>query len=460
MDFEERRKQAAKVLATASTESIENELRNRQSTKNPFPLEVFNDKIKPFIQNVHQHYNIPKSFIGLTLLTTYSTAIGNAYWLQNKRLGSMPLTVWSCLLGVTSSGKSLCQKVMMFPLNRIQEELSFEWDQLTADMSHEERQHQQLKKLLFQDIVLATLTRSVLPDNPKGMLKDSDEILEWINGMNPNNRKEGNEEQFWLKCWDGSAHQLTRSGKDEVYLKKMFIAQFGGIQPTVLYKLFKNDRDTTGFIFRFLFTESENFVPLPDIMFEMPTELEAIHERSVRKMYDVKVYDHESIRLCRFDHGAIHEFNEWRKMLHADVNNTLDLDERNLKAGIFGKMVTYAQRFAAILHLSDIAYDDGRVFRNEEWIDHLTMSRAIKLADYFYNAARNAHELSKRTERMPEEVSRLAILFTNGFSYEQIGVRMWPDLPPKTSKARAYRMVKKYITKYPERFRATTSSRS
>lgn len=441
--------------ATSNYDDLKDELDLREQSHNLFPLEVFHPKIKPFIEMMHKYYDIPRAFIGLSMLTAYSTAIGNGYWFVNKKLGRMPLTIWGALVGMSSSGKSVIMSQLFKPLKEIQSKFDDDWMTTTDGMSQMDLHTQRLRKLTFQDIMIPTLVRYVLPDNPKGMLKFSDEILEWINGMNPNNRKEGNEEQFWLKCWDGGAHQITRSGKQEVSLSKMFINNFGSIQPTVLDKLFKNNRDTTGFIFRFLFavTDDRDKIALPSLDFDMPSELEMIHAKAIKSMYwGIQPEDLDNdIRSCILDPNAIREFDGWRMLRGHKINKIDDEHDRNLQGGIFGKMNAYALRLAAILHVSDKAYENLE-FQQEEIIDQHTMTRALKLVDYFYQSAVDTHKKAKLSSMWPPEAVRISVLIRQGKSYGQIGELEWPNTPTATARKRAERAYKKWFAKFPELF--------
>lgn len=453
-DFKERKKRG---LSTQSVDDMLEEIKQREKTANPFPLEVFHPNIKPFIDMIHEHYDIPRSFIGLSMLTAYSTAIGNGYYLSNKKLGAMPLTIWASLVGMSSSGKSVIMKQIFDPLAEIQKDFSAEWKANGEMLGDEERKNYPLRKLIFNDIQIPTLVRWVLPDNLKGMLKFSDEILEWINGMNPNNKSEGNEEQFWLKCWDGGSHQITRSGKQETFIDKMFINNFGSIQPTVLHKLFKNDRATTGFIFRFLFAiPEENKIAIPSLDFDMPEQLQDLHRRSINTMYKALwVNDMEDIRKCIFSPQAIRTFDVWRKEKAHKINGIESLYEKNLQGGIYGKITAYVQRLAAILHISDKAYNH-QTFEQEEIIQEETIERAIKLGDYFFESAYETHNLAKENENAPLDVTRIAILFSAGKSYTQIAASEYEHLPPAAAKKKVERMVKKYLPMYPRLFRAET----
>jgi hypothetical protein len=453
-DFKERKKAG---LPTQSVDEMLEEIKLREKTANPFPLDVFHPHIKPFIELIHDHYDVPRSFIGLSMLTAYSTAIGNGYYLTNKKLGSMPLAIWGAIVGISSSGKSLAMSQIFSPLEKIQEDFSADWEANGEQLKEEERKAYPLKKLIFNDIQISTLVRSVLPDNKKGMIKFSEEILEWIQGMNPNNKSEGNEEQFWLKCWDGKSHQITRSAKQETFIKNMFINNFGSIQPTVLHKLFKNERATTGFIFRFLFAvPDEHRIALPSLDFDMPQQLQDLHSRSINTMYKALwVNELDDIRKCILSPRAIRTFDVWRTAKINRINSFDSVEERNLQGGIYGKISAYTMRIAAILHISDKAYNH-ETFEQEEIIQEDTIERAIRLGDYFFNSAYETNNLANEHISAPVDVVRVATLWTIGKSYSQIAALQYENLPPVAGKKKVERMVRKYLPIYPRLFRAET----
>lgn len=184
-------------ISTATTTDIRKELEKRESHLNIFPLEIFNPKVKPFINELHNKYDIPRAYIGLSMLITYSTAIGTAYAVSRNGSDRMYLSMWGCMNGISSSGKSYALDMCLAPLNELQNEFDEEWDDTAGKMTDEKRQHVSMKTLIYRDAYIPTLIRYIMPGNPKGVLKESDEILEWINGLNALAKKESTDEQFW-----------------------------------------------------------------------------------------------------------------------------------------------------------------------------------------------------------------------------------------------------------------------
>src|SRR5690606_14677133 len=88
----------------------------------------------------------------------------------------------------------------------------------------------------------------------------------------------------------------------------------GGIQPTITFRLFAKDRDTTGFIFRLLFAVPEEVkIASPSQMFYMPEEVEGVHNKCIRSLYfGLPVDDpQDDSKLCLLHPEAVRLFNEW-----------------------------------------------------------------------------------------------------------------------------------------------------
>src|SRR5690606_37187291 len=113
----------------------------------------------------------------------------------------------------------------------------------------------------------------------KGLIKYSDELLEWINGMNQLTKKEGTDEQFWISSWNCTKYSDIRSGKQKFVIRRPFVNVIGGAQYSVLSRMLSKDRDTTGFIFRLLLALPEvDKIAEPDPSFEVPREMYERHK--------------------------------------------------------------------------------------------------------------------------------------------------------------------------------------
>lgn len=445
-------------LPTATKEELEQELQRREFQVT-FPLEIFHPKIRPFLQALHIEYNLPRSYIGLALLSAYSTAIGTAYHVKINKLGENYFPVWACLEGMSSSGKSLLMKQVFRPLYDIQKEMEDDWFDRIKGLNDDQIARLRSKQLIYGEAHIPTLIKDVMPHNPKGVLQDADEIIAWINGMNQLSKggKEGTDEQFWMKSWNCHVHRKRLGGNKVFVIPKPFLNVFGGVQPSIIWKLFKNDRDTTGFIFRILFAVPEvHKVAEPNLLYDMPEEYEEIHRKCINSLFKGLPMDEDTdSRVMQLDTRAIGLFNRWRKQKINDVNAmSNELHQMGIMAGIMGKMSEYAIRFAGMLHLADKAYDN-RQFEYSELINEDTMQRALMCADYFYESAKDISERVNTKVIAPLEIITLAGYVKAGYSMQRIGDLLFPMIINESSRrVKASRLVKKAIQDYPSVFGA------
>ena len=370
----------------------------------------------------------------------------------------MYFPVWACLEGISSAGKSLVMNQVFRPLYQIQSELEEEWFTAIEGKNPGEIAMMKSKQLIYGDAHLPTLIKQVIPANPKGILQDADEILAWINGMNQlaKGGKEGTDEQFWMKSWDCKEHRKIL-GNNQIYvIKKPYLNVFGGAQPSIIHKLFKNDRDTTGFIYRLLFAVPETHrIARPNLSYDMPEDWERMHNKCLNSLYRGLPVDEDSeSRSMILDHRAMAKYKKWddRKSDEVTANNDTLMKEK--LSGIYGKMKAYCLRFAGLLHLADKAYD-GAKFENEEIITETTMDRAVELADYFFEAAQNITERVTKTVIASPDVIRFASYMKAGYSFQRIGDLEFPDVKSGDARrTRAARIVKKMILEYPKIFGA------
>ena len=448
-------------IATASDEELLLEIHKRDLLKNPFPLDVFNEQLKPFITCLNTYYDIPRSFIGLTLLSAFSTAIGTAYCVTTNRKDFIYLPIWAALTGMTSSGKSICMNKIYQALKDVQTDFDAQWKEKTNGLSAEKINSCKIDTVIFRDSNIPALIRSIMPDNPKGVLKLSDELMEWINGMNQLSKKEGTDEQFWLSSWNCSEYSGIRSGKQKFVVEKPFVNVIGGFQFKMLQKLFKNDRDSTGFVNRILFALPDvDKIAEPDPTFEMPAEVQDVLDKSLTRLYkDLPIYESGESRKCILLPEATKVYITWSKEQTRKINTLGDLAERETQAGINGKTKEYALRFAAILHLVDCSLspqystDFYTKYKQEEFITADTIIRAIKLADYFFASAVDVFDIVNKSLNAPAEVLATAYMVKRGKSYSEIGELLYKS-KTDCNKVKASRQVKRWINEYPRVFGA------
>jgi hypothetical protein len=444
-------KEKSDALPSATDEQLKKETEKRFSN-NIFPLGVFNEKLKPLIDILATKVDTPRSYIGLALLSSYSSAIGTAYVVRNA-IGDVCLCTWACFTGISSSGKSTAINIGYSPLTEIQRDFRMQRSNAFFE-NEEEKSNTKLKYVLFKDVLVPTLVRTLMPDNPKGVTKQTDEILEWINGLNAYSKKESTDEQFYLSAWNNIPHSGLRGDKSEFSIEKTFCNIYGGIQPSALKELFKNNRGKTGFVFRILFTspyDSKVSDPITD--YEIPNEFKECHREAIRRLYfDKPVHSHyDKPDIILISPAANTIWNQWYKAKIFSINKMEDVMEREISSSIYGKIKEYILRFAGILHLMDKALDPTSVLLPIEEISEDTMKRAVLLGNYFFQTAEETYRFVNADKTVPPEVLQMVFYTRRGKSFSDIGELMYGSKTEAT-KSKARRNYNKWIVEYPKQF--------
>ena len=92
-------------------------------------------------------------------------------------------------------------------------------------------------------------------NNPRGIIRLSDELTGFIRTMNLYHGGHGADRQFYLSAWSGSAAQVDRQSLAKpILIPNPQVVITGGIQPDLLSTLEDERGRDDGFIDRFLFT--------------------------------------------------------------------------------------------------------------------------------------------------------------------------------------------------------------
>jgi hypothetical protein len=453
-------------LSTAKTKDLKTELEKRQAVENIFPLEIFHPALKPMLEAMVTKFDLDKGFIGLTLMSALSTAIGTAFAVttktQPKRNDFIYLGIWACNVGISSSGKSFVINRLYAPHYKIQSEFDYEWTQKTTGKSDFDINKETNHTLLYMDTHVATLVRSTLPDNPKGVCKIADELAEWINGMDPNAKggKEGTDQQFWLKVWNSSPVMVMRSGKQKTSLPRPFVNVIGGTQHELMPRFFAKDRDVTGFIFRLLFAiDDRNTAADIDPYFDMPEEWEAPYTNAINTIYQKFTVDttEDEPRACILSREAIGVFYDWVKRNQKKIDQIEDVSQRSMQHGIFGKIKEHAWRFSAVLFVADKVLDKPNYIQLHEInLSHSNsvtseyMERAIMACEYFFKSATIAYERVQKQRYAPPEAIITANMMRGNKSAQSIAdvVFQGKSATPDGRRQKLNRALKKWYIDY------------
>lgn len=375
----------------------EKKVPKQQINQNIFPIDVFPLPVQEIIRATNESLKFPIDFTGASMLYAVSVAIGNTHRVEIMKGYDQNAVLFLVLVGPRGTSKSHPLSFALKPIEDI-DSLNFqkyqhnkqEYD-LLASLTKKEREkegHCELVKPVWEQHLVTDFTPEALSEvhkfNKKGLGVYSDELASWFKNFNRYNK--GSEEQFWLSVWSGKPIRINRKTSEPIYIPLPFISVIGTIQTGILYELAK-DRTENGFLDRLLFVVPDNLkkeywseTEINPIFIEnWQTVIFNILELSI--VQDDKLIPKPSI--LRFTPEAKKFLFHWQKTL-TDISNKAQTD---VIKGINAKIEMYALRLALILEM--MSFSCGHSDKTEVSIE--SVQGAIKLVEYFKNAALNVH---------------------------------------------------------------------
>ena len=451
------------LTAMVSDYDLEEEQKKRQGKKS-FPLHIFPPEIQPLLSAMYHQMEAEKSFIGLTVLCVAGAAIGSSLRAKLSKTMEVPLTTWGAVVGTSSSGKSMVQGLLMKPLNDKQREFTSKYFEEMEKFNNGEKGGEsngdpscfepQRKVVVVSDITLEALTRDVMRNNFKGILKYHDELLTWLDGMD---RKKGDttEQTFWTEAWNPKMDYMQQRVGNKLFVVKrenMFASVLGATQPGVLHRFFEKGKREQGFTYRILFAHADtNKMIAPSATYELPDGVLETYCWMINTLYD-ELYMSKTSEpgIAMFDHESRRMYDEWQNKYKDKINKVVhdNPEEHEIRAGFFCKAREYALRFALILKAMHRAFDEG----GNIWIRKIEskwMEYGIEAAEYFYEAGWEAYCLYKRRDTIPIEVLEFAAKL-KAVGYKQAELARQEGCTP----ANINKKYKRYVAEYPTAFSA------
>jgi hypothetical protein len=256
-------------------------LDDRRGELPELPIEVFPQTLHPWLRGAARGAGVTVGHIALPLIGMGSGLIGVARRVQATRSWQQPMTCWTCLVGLSGSGKTPSLDVVKRALSVV--EKGRQQDNAARQLAHEtriERAKAALKKwkddvaaavdagqpppvkpaeaadvrpfvvprLYVSDCTIERLA-PLLEARPRGVTYVADELARLF--MNLERYSGGSDRAFWLEAWDGNSFVVERLGRPPVMLPHLLVGVVGGFQPDLLARSFAGDSD--GIYSRFLY---------------------------------------------------------------------------------------------------------------------------------------------------------------------------------------------------------------
>ena len=256
-------------------------LDDRRGELPELPLEAFPKAMHRWILEAAGGAGVTAGHIALPLVGIASGLIGVARRVQATRSWLQPMTCWTCLVGLSGSGKTPSLDVVRRALSVV--ERSRQEENSARQLAHEtrvERAKAALKKwkediaaaveagqpppvkpaeaqdvrpfvvprLFVNDCTIERLA-PLLEARPRGVIYVADELARLF--QNLERYSGGSDRSFWLESWDGNSFVVERLGRPPVILRHLLVGVVGGFQPDLLARSFDGDSD--GIYARFLY---------------------------------------------------------------------------------------------------------------------------------------------------------------------------------------------------------------
>ncbi len=342
-----------------------------------FPVSVFPDAIRRYIEDGSASINVPPDMIAVPFLGFAAGVIGNTRallvrpgWIERPNL-------WLAVIGEPGSGKSPAIDHARQPLDDLQ---TAAWKRHQAEMATWEEAETNAKAAkgkadplpprpvlehYFTSDATTEALASILSTSP-GVAVVRDELVGWVKSMDA--YRKGGDRQNYLSLWAGAPLKVDRKGTAPLYVSHPCVPIVGGIQPELLSDLGEDTKRHDGFVDRILMVHP---TPRPIRWNEATVDTSAAWEvGSIFRQLRIRVDASES-SIVRFTNEAQRVFISW-----FNENGRITEESRGIAAGCYSKYPSQLARIALVLHALRYPADPSRP------LDAGTLSDAITVIEY------------------------------------------------------------------------------
>jgi hypothetical protein len=321
-------------------------LDNRRGELPDLPIEAFPQNMHRWMADAARGAGVTVGHIALPLIGISSGLIGVARRVQATRSWQQPMTCWTCMVGLSGSGKTPSLDVVKRGLSMV--ERSRQEENTLRQLAHETRaerakaalkkwkeevaaavdagQPPPVKPVEAQDVRPFVVPRLYVSDctierlaplleaRPRGVIYVADELARLF--MNLERYSGGSDRAFWLEAWDGNSFVVERLGRPPVILPHLLVGVVGGFQPDLLARSFAGDSD--GIYGRFLYAwppEAPFREPADDADEVDPEIINAFGRLARLQAGDEEAFAPRSIPLTA---NARHEFAQFAQFAHQE----------------------------------------------------------------------------------------------------------------------------------------------
>ena len=397
-------------------------LDDRRGDLPDFPMGTLSDPCQKWVEGAAHGAGATPAHVAVPLLGIASSLIGTARRATPSRSWSQPMTIWTAVVGFSGTSKTPGIDASKRALSQIERDRRSRIDNLRC--AHEGRveaakaaravwkkevERAAKGKVVALDKYRDTVTSEpvmppaavdpgpfvaprlfvsnvtierlavLLKARPQGMLMLSDELAGLF--LNMSRYSGGQDNEFWLEAWNGSAYTVERMGRPPISVDHLLVGVVGGLQPDKLARSFRGDLD--GMYARVLFSwpVEPPYRPLTNEVAEIEPEIVNALTRIIDLVDEKK--DAFAPRNIPLSPEAVAAFEQFRKFQHRG-KNALDGREQEWWAKSSGHVL----RLAGTLSYLTWAWVGGA---EPERIEVDFVQAAVQLVrDYFWPHSRAA----------------------------------------------------------------------
>jgi hypothetical protein len=257
-------------------------LDDRRGELPDFPMDTLSDPCRVWVERAAHGAGATPAHVAVPLLGILSSLIGTARRVSASRSWTQPMTTWTAVVGFSGASKTPGIDATKRALSQIERDCRSKIAEMRR--AHEGRVEAAKAaraswkkevesaadgKVVSLDRYRSTVTSEpVMPEaavdpgpfvaprlyvsnatierlavlqqaRPQGLLMLSDELAGLF--LNMSRYSGGQDNEFWLEAWNGSAYTVERMGRPPVSVDYLLIGVVGGLQPDKLARSFKGD---------------------------------------------------------------------------------------------------------------------------------------------------------------------------------------------------------------------------
>lgn len=359
-----------------------------------FPLDVFPKVVQQYVLDGARSMMVPVEMVAVPFLATPGALIGNRVSVKVKRNWYECGGIWTFLIAPPGSTKSAAINFGTKPLYALQDnayrdqiskirrfEANYaEWKAADkANRGQPPSEPEPMRHFYTTNSTVEALAPMVAQNS--GILALYDELSGWIDGMNQYKRH-GADKQNYLDLWSNTPLKLDRKMSPTVYCPRPVLSVVGGIQPDLVYKLYKDGEAQDGFMDRLL-PVSVQYSPVPLTLDDESETSESVRAEVNRLFEELDAWPHldpdikDQGTVVSLTPEAFDVFKEWYDNNHVRLAPA----ESGLLRGFYSKLNRNLPRFALILHV--LHYPKYSLDQQYPDISAETMRDAIKIAEFY-----------------------------------------------------------------------------